>query len=114
VHPFSKHEILNKQFSAKHSSVLRVMTKWAQYLEDIFKHAEKHVTQRLYPFKTVYDEPVTIIDQGNKDKLIAQLQTEYEAVKAKFEVISCSSFGFMSKFLGEEPEGMLSNVCRYG
>ena len=32
VKPFSKQELVGKQFSAKHSSVLRILTKWAGYL----------------------------------------------------------------------------------
>ena len=33
VKVFNRQEIQNKQFSAKHSSILRIMTKWAGYLE---------------------------------------------------------------------------------
>ena len=33
---FSREEIKNKQFMAKHSSILRVLTKWAENLEQIF------------------------------------------------------------------------------
>jgi hypothetical protein len=40
VKPFDKQELTNKQFSAKHSSFLRILTKWAGYLEDILKNPE--------------------------------------------------------------------------
>ena len=43
----------NNKFTAKHSSVLRIMTKWAEYLEELFKNAEKVYTHRTYPFKTI-------------------------------------------------------------
>ena len=33
VKPFDKQEISNKQFTSKHASVLRTLTKWAGYLE---------------------------------------------------------------------------------
>jgi hypothetical protein len=32
VKPYSRQEIANKQFVAKHSSILRILTKWAGYL----------------------------------------------------------------------------------
>ena len=35
VKPFTKQELNNKQFSASHSSILRILTKWATYLESI-------------------------------------------------------------------------------
>jgi hypothetical protein len=40
VKPFSRQEIASKQFSARHSSMLRILTKWAEYLEEIFKAPE--------------------------------------------------------------------------
>ena len=33
VNPFNKQEMAGKIFSAKHSSILRILTKWAGYLE---------------------------------------------------------------------------------
>ena len=36
VKMFDRKEIETKQFKAKHSSILRILTKWAVYLEDIF------------------------------------------------------------------------------
>lgn len=38
VKPFSKKDITDKNFSAKHSAVLRMLTKWAENLENIFDH----------------------------------------------------------------------------
>ena len=32
VKPFTRQEITSHQFSARHSSVLRILTKWAGYL----------------------------------------------------------------------------------
>ena len=43
VAPFNKFEIANKQFTAKHSSILRILTKWTEYLEEIFQKPEKVV-----------------------------------------------------------------------
>jgi len=56
VKKFSRQEVNDKKFTAKHSSVLRILTKWAEYLEDIFYNAEKHLLMRLYPFKTIHNE----------------------------------------------------------
>jgi len=49
-----------KQFRAKHSSVLRILTKWAEYLEDIFENAEKNLMLRLYAFKDIHNKLIRI------------------------------------------------------
>lgn len=36
VKPFGREEMVLKQFRAKHSSIFRILTKWAGYLEEIF------------------------------------------------------------------------------
>ena len=33
VTPFNRQELASKIFTAKHSSILRILTKWAGYLE---------------------------------------------------------------------------------
>lgn len=73
VKEFSKQEISSKDFTVKHSSVLRVMSKWAEYLENLFKNAENLFKQRAYPFKTVTDQLVTPIGNEGTPKLIRQL-----------------------------------------
>ena len=55
VKTFSREEITNKQFTAKHSSILRILTKWAGYLENVFKNPENMIKQRLYPFKDIHN-----------------------------------------------------------
>ena len=35
---FNKQEVENKLFTAKHSSILRILTKWAENLEEIFNN----------------------------------------------------------------------------
>ena len=55
VQPFSRQEIKEGQFRAKHSSVLRIMTKWAEYLEGIFEKPEKTVLKKIYAFKNVHN-----------------------------------------------------------
>ena len=49
-----------KQFRAKNSSVLRILTKWAEYLEDFFVNVEKHILMRLYTFKDVENNLIKI------------------------------------------------------
>jgi hypothetical protein len=73
VKPFSKHEIDNKQFSARHSSMLRILTKWAEYLEEIFKAPQQYVRRRLYSFRNIHNTLVNLRkDYSNgEDKLIA-------------------------------------------
>ena len=53
VKPFDKQELREYNFTAKHSSVLRILTKWSEYLEDIFKNANKYIRSRLYPFNNI-------------------------------------------------------------
>ena len=53
VKQFSREEIKERNFSAKHSSVLRIMTKWAEYLEGVFKNPEKFVQRKMYPFRNI-------------------------------------------------------------
>lgn len=60
VKEFSKLEMENNNFTAKHSSILRIMTKWTEYLEEIFKNAEKMFNYRTYPFKTIDNQEVTL------------------------------------------------------
>lgn len=49
------------------------MSKWAEYLENLFKNAENLFKQRAYPFKTVTDQLVTPIGNEGTPKLIRQL-----------------------------------------
>jgi tRNA/tmRNA/rRNA uracil-C5-methylase (TrmA/RlmC/RlmD family) len=53
VRSFNRQEISNKQFTAKHSSILRILTKWAGYLEEIFDNPEHHIRRRLYSFTNI-------------------------------------------------------------
>jgi len=55
-----------KQFRAKHSSVLRILTKWAEYLEDIFENAERNIRLRVYPFKDIHNKLIRITDEDIK------------------------------------------------
>ena len=56
VKPFSKKDLTDKNFSAKSSAVLRMLTKWAENLENIFDNPEAYTTNRIYPFKTLNNE----------------------------------------------------------
>jgi hypothetical protein len=75
VRPFSKQEICNKQFTAKHSSILRILTKWADYLEEIFDNPEHFIRRRLYSFTTIRNElcKIKMNKADGADKLILQL-----------------------------------------
>jgi len=64
VKPFSEQEITNKQFSARHSAILRILTKWAECLEEIFENPEKVVTQRLYPFRDIHNNFFNLRNTG--------------------------------------------------
>jgi len=51
VRIFCKKDLENKNFKAKHSAILRILTKWAKNLEDIFDNPEAYTTNRIYPYK---------------------------------------------------------------
>jgi hypothetical protein len=40
VKPFNHHDQKDNKFSVNNSAVLRIMTKWAENLEEIFKNPE--------------------------------------------------------------------------
>ena len=65
----------NGKFTAKHSSILRILTKWSEYLEEIFDNPEKMVLKRAYPLKTVDNQLVLLknTEDGNP-KLIRRLK----------------------------------------
>jgi len=65
VKTFSKLEMREKKLTVQHSSVLRILTKWAGNLEDIFKKPEKHIMMRLEPFKDIHNK---ICNLSIKDK----------------------------------------------
>ena len=46
VKPFTKNELANKQFTVKHSSILRILTKWAGNLEEILEKPEGFVREK--------------------------------------------------------------------
>jgi transposase len=103
VKPFSKQEIDTKQFSARHSSMLRILTKWAEYLEEIFKAPQQYVRRRLYSFRNIENTLVNL-DKGHigEGKLIRRLEEEYQEVKMKFKEILRASYGAIADFLGAE------------
>ena len=78
VKEFSDLQLSKKEFESKHSSVFRIMTKWAEYLSEIFENPEHHVDQRPYPFKRTDN---TIASVYNKDKLVSQLKEEEKEVR---------------------------------
>ena len=51
VKPFSKQEVSNKEFTSSHSSILRILTKWAEYMEDILRSPRTLLESKLYAFK---------------------------------------------------------------
>ena len=53
VKEFNRQEMSTKNFIAKDSSVLRTLTRWAGYLENIFEKREDYIMQRAYHFKTI-------------------------------------------------------------
>ena len=55
VKSFTRQEISGKQFTAKHSSILRILTKWAGYQEYVLYNPEKFIRKRLYAFKNIHN-----------------------------------------------------------
>jgi hypothetical protein len=115
VKAFNRQEIENKRFSAKHSSFLRVLTKWAGYLEKIFKNPEQFIKRRTYAFKNLQNQLVNInpSDEEGVNKLVKRLGEEYSEVKRKFGQLLSMSYGSMGKFLSEQSGSLASSVERY-
>jgi len=63
----------DKKLTVQHSSVLRILTKWAGNLEDIFNNPEKHIMMRLEPFKDIYNE-LSILSIKDKKMIVANLK----------------------------------------
>ena len=70
VKPFSRQEIENGQFSARHSSILRILTKWAQSLEDVFKNAEKSIKGRAYSFTTLIQNKLRNLSDDGRYQVV--------------------------------------------
>ena len=58
IQPFSRPDIETTRFSVRHSSIFRILTKWAEYLESIFKNPQQVVKGREYPFLTIDNRKV--------------------------------------------------------
>ena len=74
VKPYSKYQINAKEFAGKHSSLLRILTKWADYLENILQKPESFIQNRNYPLKNIKGETVLLENKYEKEKLIKQLK----------------------------------------
>jgi hypothetical protein len=115
VKPFSRQEVDHKLFSAKHSSLFRILTKWAESLEAIFKNPEEYIKRRTYSFKNIDNELCTI-DSSSKngfDKLVSQVEKEYAHIKKRFNELLQVSYGYIGKFLGKSSDGLASSVHRF-
>ena len=75
VKPYNKLQIAAKEFAGKHSSLLRILTKWAEYLENILKKPEAFIQNRNYPLKNIKGETVLLQNEYSKERLIYQLKT---------------------------------------
>lgn len=63
---FNRQEVASRNFVAKHSSVLRILSKWSYYLEEIFKNPEITIKKRLYSFSNIHNELVGLQQTGYK------------------------------------------------
>lgn len=62
------------------------MTKWAEYLQEMFEKPERTVYKRAFRFKTLNNKLVHV-RQDNKDaadKLVHRLKEEYQHVQKKY------------------------------
>ena len=75
VRPFTRLELDNREFNCQNSSILRVLTKWAEYLEEVFKNPEESIKNRLYSFINIHNE-LCNLSEGEEgiEKLIRQLK----------------------------------------
>lgn len=112
VKEFNQLEINKRQFSVKHSSVFRIMTKWAEYLNDIFEEPEFHIYQRSYPFKSTDNHLTNIKNITAKHELVNRIKKEHQEVKKKYQNLLTHCYQWIGKFLSDrkQKEG---HVCRY-
>ncbi len=48
---FTEEDIKGEFFKIHHSSILRILTKWAEELRNKFENAEEMILKRVYKFK---------------------------------------------------------------
>ena len=118
VKPFSKQEMQSGHFEAKHSSILRILTKWAGHLEAIFKHPEFSVKRRTSAYKNIHNELVELRRKkgtNSIEEFINRLKSEAKEVRRKLMSLTKTSYEFISKFLSEggEDESFVSSVNRF-
>lgn len=100
VKPFSKKDIKDKNFSAKNSTVLRILTKWAENLEGIFDNPENTTLNRIYPFKTLTHELV-FPTKDLKQKLFHQINDQKEKKEKMKEYLITRNKVFQSTFFSK-------------
>lgn len=87
------------------------MTKWAEYLNDIFEEPEYHVYQRPYSFKCT-DNEITHLTKENKDKLVKKIREENAEVKTKYQGLLENCYQWIGKLLSDRRQDQ-GYICRY-
>jgi hypothetical protein len=62
IKPCKKDELSTIDFILRHSSILNILIKWAEHLEFYFENAEEYIFSRNYPFKTIHNELVYLVN----------------------------------------------------
>ena len=75
--------------------MLRILTKWASYLEGILEKPESFVHNRNYPFKNIKGDIVLLSGIESKNKLIEQIKEQNKEVKRKFKELKRKSYEFI-------------------
>lgn len=102
-----------KSISAKNSSILRILTKWAESLQQIFDKPDIIIKQRIYPFKTTQNQPINSY-RHIKDSLFSKLTSCTKQVKTALSNFQSENTIFQAQFLSElSHEKMNSFVKRF-
>lgn len=64
--PFTRNQLNGQKFAVASSSILRIMTKWAENLQDIFKKPKLFIQQRLHNYKNVNNDLFAPTDAMNR------------------------------------------------
>lgn len=104
VAPFDDYDLKTCNFHVNNSSVLRIMTKWAESLEEIYEQPKIHIAQKISEFKTL-DYSTRSLNENDKMKICAKLKEEYALLKLELKEMQQKCTLFQSHILSEDYPG---------
>ena len=109
---FTTRDIVNKNFASKNSSILRILTKWSEYLEGIFENPDTYISRRVYEFKDFRNNLIEP-NQDLEEELIRRINLERPMVKSKTSKLKEVYNTFSSYFLCKKTDTSPLYSSRY-